>query len=159
MKLVAEKAELDLMDDPRPKDRAMWNRLRLVLEAELCDPAWGCKLYQMHREGQISLEARRAGDKLHQAILDWRRWQGVDPDDFPPESHQFIMGKIARAKRKLKEYTDVMNLLRNKYVEEIVVHEQWPAYHWQKTKAIEALEDLAIFIAKGTKRKQKTPQL
>jgi hypothetical protein len=157
MKLVAEKAEdLDIMDDPRPKDRVMWNRLRLVLEAELCHQAWGCKLYQMHREGQITLDAMRAGDKYHQAILDWRTWNGVDPEEWEPIRRQFLYGKIDRAKRKLKEFTDVIGILRNKYVEEIILYERWPAYHWQKRKAIEGLEDLGIFLLKGTKRKRQT---
>jgi hypothetical protein len=156
MKAVAKQAEeLDLRDDPRPKDRVMWNRLRLVLEAELCNPAWGCKLYQMHREGLIDNDARRAGDKYHQAVLDWRRWQTCEPEDFIPEARQFIEGKIDRSKRKLKQYTDVLGLMRNKYVEEIVLHEKWPAYHWQKCRAIEALQDLADYLAKGTNRKRK----
>lgn len=156
--MIAEKIEeLDLMDDPRPKARVMWNRLRLVLEAELCNEAWGCKLYQMHREGHISLEARRAGDKYHQAVLDWRRWEAIDPEEFIPERRQFLYGKIDRAKRKLNEFVDVFGPFCHPHIEAIVMYEQWPAYQWQKKRAVEGLERLAIFISKGrTKRVQKT---
>jgi hypothetical protein len=158
MKQVAESEEVDLRDDPRPMDRVMWNRLRLVLEAELCDKAWGCKLYQMHREGLISIEAMRAGDKYHQAVIDWRRWQGIDPEEFEPIRREFLYGKIKRSKQKLKEFTDILGVLRNKYVEEIVLYEQWPAYYHQKKQAIEALEDLGKYILKGrTKGQRKVP--
>jgi hypothetical protein len=155
MKQVAESEEVDLRDDPRPMDRVMWNRLRLVLEAELCDKAWGCKLYQMHREGLISIEAMRAGDKYHQAVIDWRRWQGIDPEEFEPIRREFLYGKIKRSKQKLKEFTDILGVLRNKYVEEIVLYEQWPAYYHQKKQAIEALEDLGKYILKGRTRGQR----
>lgn len=158
MKAVAEKTEeLDILDDPRPKDRVMWNRLRLALEAELCHRAWGCKLYELQRRGEITLDAMRGGDKYHQAVLDWRRWIATDPDEFVPEARQFIEGKIARAKRKIKDCTQVINPHRNGYVDAIVLYEEWPVLGWQRQRAIEALEDLGTFFAKGTKRKRKTP--
>lgn len=157
MKIVANEAEeLDIMDDPRPRDRVMWNRLKLLLEAELCNEAWGCKLYQMHREGHITLEARRAGDKYHQAILDWRQWQAVDPEEMIPERRQFVYGKIDRTKRKLREFREVIDPFRNPFVDLVIMHEEWPVFDWQKKRVAEALEDLAFFLSKGrTKRQRK----
>jgi hypothetical protein len=155
VKLVAEKAEdLDLMDDPRPKDRVMWNRLRLVLEAELCNEAWGCKLYQMHREGFIDLEARKAGDKYQVIHSDWVKWNLTDPDVVRPEAKQFVEGKIARAKRKYQDCRIIMGL-RQKVVDMVVLRDEWPVYETQKREVRLALDDLATFFAKGTKRKQK----
>jgi hypothetical protein len=156
MKLVAKVAEdPEARDDPRPMSRALWNRAKVVIEKEFAHPAWGCKLYEMQREGLISMDAMRAGDKYHQAYLDWRKWQAIDPEEFLPERRQFLYGKIKWSKRKLKEMTDVLTLLRNKYVEDIVIHEEWPPYYWQKMRACEALEELAIFLCKGTKRVRK----
>src|SRR5512143_435050 len=73
MKLVAKKAELELADDPRPKDRAVFNRLKLMVEHEACHPAWGCALYRLCRLGRINNDQREAGDKFAAIARDYKR--------------------------------------------------------------------------------------
>jgi hypothetical protein len=70
MKLVKKntKADPELRDDPRPKDTVMWNRLRLMVEEEACDRAWGCALYRLHRTGWITTEHREAGDEYQRIV-------------------------------------------------------------------------------------------
>ena len=162
MKAVAEKSELDelrravLKIDPRVLDHANWVRLKLVVAAELCNSAWGCKLYELERRGMISVKAKRGGDKYHQAFLDWRKWMAVDPEEFEPIRREFLYGKIEQTKRKMKEYKAIIGTLRLKHVEDIVIYEEWPWLERQKLDACEALEDLGNFIEHRTKRKRKS---
>jgi hypothetical protein len=74
MRIVAKPAgEPHIMDDPRPKDRAMWNRLRVVVEHEASHRDWGCALYTLHRTGRISNDQREAGDKFVKIATDYKR--------------------------------------------------------------------------------------
>jgi hypothetical protein len=57
-------SESTLTDDPKPRDRVMWQRLRLLVEDEACHRDWGCALYRLHRTGRIDNDQREAGDKF-----------------------------------------------------------------------------------------------
>lgn len=153
MKIVGN-AALALDDDPRPKDRAMWNRLKLVVEAELCDRAWGCKLYQMHREGLIDNAEREAGDKYQIICRDFERWQDTDPDTLIAEAQEFALKKIQVVKRRFNDCIEILGL-RRKVVDSVVLHEEWPAYETHKKEVKRGLGDLANFFAKGTKGQQR----
>lgn len=73
MRLVAKKAELELNTDPRPMDRVIFNRLKLMVEHEACHPAWGCALYRLHRLGRIDNDQREAGDKFAMLASDYKK--------------------------------------------------------------------------------------
>jgi hypothetical protein len=70
---MAKVAELGLTDDPKPKDRAMWQRLRLIVEEEACHRDWGCALYRLHRTGRIDNDQREAGDRFAKIALDYKK--------------------------------------------------------------------------------------
>jgi hypothetical protein len=72
MKLVS-KAEPSLNNDPKPMDRATWQRMRVVVEHEACHRDWGCALYRLHRIGRIDNEQREAGDKFAAIAYDYKK--------------------------------------------------------------------------------------
>jgi hypothetical protein len=74
MKLVTKEAsEPCILDDPRPKDRVTWQRIRVAVEHEACHRDWGCALYTLHRSGRINNEQREAGDKYGMLVRDFRK--------------------------------------------------------------------------------------
>jgi hypothetical protein len=70
---MAKTEEAQLTDDPKPKDRLVWGRLRLALEAEVVHRDWGCALYRLHRTGRINNDQREAGDKYGSLVRDHRK--------------------------------------------------------------------------------------
>jgi hypothetical protein len=73
MKAVAKKESVELDDDPRPRDRAVWNRLRDLVYEEACHRDWGCALYRLHRTGQINNDQREAGDRFAMLAFDYKK--------------------------------------------------------------------------------------
>ncbi len=73
MRVVAKSDQIQLDDDPKPRDRATWQRLRVLIEEEACHPDWGCALYRLHRTGRISNEQREAGDRYAALVRDHRK--------------------------------------------------------------------------------------
>jgi hypothetical protein len=72
MKAVA-KSEPRLTNDPKPMDRATWQRMRVVVEHEACHRDWGCALYILHRTGKINNDQREAGDRYATLARDYKK--------------------------------------------------------------------------------------
>src|SRR6266496_410643 len=70
---LAKAQELTIQDDPKPMDRATWQRLRVAAEHEAVHRDWGCALYTLHRSGRITSEQREAGDKYASLVRDQRK--------------------------------------------------------------------------------------
>jgi hypothetical protein len=71
--LKMAKTDEALTDDPKPKDRLIWGRLRLAVEDEVIHRDWGCALYRLHRTGRINNDQREAGDKYGSLVRDYRK--------------------------------------------------------------------------------------
>jgi hypothetical protein len=182
MKLVAEKAEINT--DPRPKDRAAWQRLRIAVEDEVCHRDWGCALYRLHRLGRINNDQREAGDKYTTLIRDHRKlWH--DPIGFSidtvgqerdydvrcaetqPVVHALGLAtaegmrdesefELTRAKRISRRYREARSLVGgiNGVLEDMLIDEIWPVGEKGHREIVFALERLVHFFNTGTKRKR-----
>src|SRR5512139_337655 len=177
MKLAARK--LDIKDDPKPKDRATWQRLRLLVEEEACHPDWGCALYRLHRTGRIDNDQREAGDRYASLIRDHRAlWRDsmLDfvVDDFGAAKAdlnrlvQFGLGHVLaddqtesdfetkRAKRigvRYREARAVAGPINSK-LEDMLMDEVWPVGEREHKEIAFALTRLFHFFSTGTKRKR-----
>jgi hypothetical protein len=149
MKLVKKntKADPELRDDPRPKDTVMWNRLRLMVEEEACDRAWGCALYRLHRTGWITTEHREAGDEYQRIVLDYVETQKRDPDEEPED--ELLPRRIERAKTRYREAIDVLGLGRN-VVDWLILQDNHLTER-EKYIARDALQLLANYLHSGNK--------
>ena len=75
---MAKAEVVSLQVDPKPMDRATWQRIKVVVEHEACHRDWGCALYSLHRIGKIDNDQREAGDRFAALIRDHRKlW--MDP--------------------------------------------------------------------------------
>jgi hypothetical protein len=73
MKVVGKYAEVQLTNDPKPMDRAVWQRMKLVVEHEAVHRDWGCALYILHRTGRINNDQREAGDRYAGIARDYKK--------------------------------------------------------------------------------------
>ena len=144
--------DIALRDDPRVKDPVMWNRLRIMVEQEACDRAWGCKLYILHRIGFLTTEQREAGDIYQKIVMDHNRWQQEDPDDYP--SDELILRRVEKAKSKWQGAIDVLGIGRN--VVDWLVMQDNQLSEREQFIARDALQLLANYLRLGIKREQKT---
>lgn len=144
------KPKPDLMTDPRPQDRAMWNSLRLVLESELCHPAWRCALYRLHREGRIDNDEREAGDRYWQVIEEHRNQQQIDPDD---DGDDLTLRRINRAKKRYNEVLGVVGFGR-RVLDPLIFEEQYPQSEREHLIVKQCLTVLKTFFLTGTKRQR-----
>jgi hypothetical protein len=152
MKAVAEAEQLDINDDPRPRDRVLWNRLRLILEADLADKAWGCCLYRLHREGRISNDEREAGDRYFKVVEDHRKLQDTDPDDAPEHARDLAYRRVNKAKAK---YEDARALIGfgTRILDPLIFDEVWPSCEKEHLIAKQCLNILATFFNTGLRTK------
>jgi hypothetical protein len=149
MKLVKKntKADPELRDDPRPKDTVMWNRLRLMVEEEACDRAWGCALYRLHRTGWITTEQREAGDRYGDAWEEFCLMHRQDPDDTPQD--ELLPRRIKRAKEIWQNCLDLVGIGRT-IVDALVIRDEHLTER-EKYIARDALQLLANYFRLGTK--------
>lgn len=150
MKLVAKPA-LDLQDDPRPKDRALWNGLRLLIESELAHPAWRCALYRLHREGRIDNDEREAGDRYWRVVDDYRRTQATDPEESPEIERELEYKRINRAKKRYNEVLGMIGFGR-RVLDPLIFENEWPRSEREHLIVKQCLIVLKNFFATGTKR-------
>lgn len=187
MRVVAKDGTVRLDDDPKPKERVMWQRLRVLVEEEACHRDWGCALYRLHRTGRINNEQREAGDRYVALIRDWRKlW--LDPMGqievyrSPKHEHlekrgaltadvELMLGHAAalqgesefetrRAKRLGQRYRDAMAIVgrANSILEAMLIDDIWPAGEREHLEIAYALMRLAYFFNTGTKHKRSSGQ-
>lgn len=147
---MAKKAQLELNADPRPLDRAMHNRIRLMVEHDAIDRAWGSMLYILHRTGKIDNDQREAGDRYWELYNNFVKTQQIDPDDCEI-AKEFTLKRIKRDKRRFQEARESMGIYYNS-VHDLVWHDLWPQ---NLRKAWLGLSRLSkFFLVGGTKRQQ-----
>lgn len=149
---LAKEAEIKLDDDPKSiRDIAIWNRLKLMVEAEIVDPAWCCPLYKLHRIGFINSDQREAGDKYQALVTSYRRLMATDPDEYPDYARELAYKRIEKAKDGYRDVIGILGIGRQ-VVDEVVLEE----LHWgcEKEKHIlrDALQLLANYFNIGNKR-------
>lgn len=150
---LAEKAEdISLDDDPRPLDRVLFNRIKLLVEHEAIDRAWGCVLYRLHRLGRIDNDAREAGDRYWKIVDDHWKYQATDPDE-AGQAVELAYRRVNRAKRRFKEATGVLGIHR-KAVDSVVMSDEWPTSERAHKLVRNGLDALKIFFATGTKHER-----
>ena len=152
MRIVAKKEAIDLRDDPRPTDRVMWNRMRIAAEAEVIHPSWGCKLYQLHREGRIDNDEREAADEYIRVIENHKRLQATDPDDNPDD---LGYRRVNKAKQRYNDVREAIGFGR-RILDPLLFEEVWPRSPKEHLIVKQCLVILKNFFATGTKRKRKT---
>jgi hypothetical protein len=148
----AEDGAPDLRDDPRMRDPAMWQRLRLMVEHEAVDRAWGCPLYILNRTGVLTNEQREAGDKYQQIVSTHWKLQQTDPDEMPEPARELAAKRVERAKEKYEDAVEVLGLGRN-VVDWLVLHEEPLGSESQRRMAKDALQLLANFFNRGNKKR------
>jgi hypothetical protein len=165
MKLVAKNREQVLIDENPSliNDPVLYNRLKEVVAVEVVHRAWGSALYKLQRLGHLdpkynphlsSDELVRAGNKYHQIVLDFQRYEDMDPEEAIPEARDFLYRKIKAGKKKWVGVKKELGL-RRKIVDSVILANEWPVFEAQKMEFRQALEDLATFFRLGTKRQQK----
>lgn len=150
MKVAAEK-KLELEDDPRPRDRVVWNRMRLAAEAEAIHPAWGCALYRLHREGRIDNDEREAADEYIRVIENHKRIQATDPDERPDD---LGYRRVAKAKRQYNDAREAIGFGR-RVLDPLLFEEQWPQSQKEHLIVKQCLIILKNLFATGTKRQRR----
>lgn len=149
---MGDKPEVSLKNDPRIRDAAIWNRLRIMVEHDACDRAWGCPLYILHRTGLITTEQREAGDRYHKIVEDHRECQSMDIDEFLPEARDFQRRRIERARVKYEDAIDVLGLGRN-IIDWLIIHENSLCGEREKRNARDALQLLANYFGTGIRKR------
>jgi hypothetical protein len=152
MKTVAETEPL-LDEDPRPMDRARWQRARLAVEAELIDRAWGCKLYQLHREKRIDNDEREAGDQYQRVIENHRRLQATDPEE-DPAGQELAYRRIQKAKDEYNDAREAIGFGR-RVLDPLIFEEVYPACEKEHVIVKQCLVILKNLFATGTNRQRK----
>jgi hypothetical protein len=152
MKTVAETEPL-LDEDPRPMDRARWQRARLAVEAELIDRAWGCKLYQLHREKRIDNDEREAGDQYQRVIENHRRLQATDPEE-DPAGQELAYRRIQKAKDEYNDAREAIGFGR-RVLDPLILEEVYPACEKEHVIVKQCLVILKNLFATGTNRQRK----
>jgi hypothetical protein len=152
MKQVAD-TEPELNEDPRPLDRAKWQRLRLAVEAELIDRAWGCKLYQLHREKRIDNDEREAGDEYQRVIENHRRLQATDPEE-DPAGQELAYKRIQKAKERYSDAIEAIGFGR-RILDPLIFEEVYPASEKEHIIVKQCLVILKNLFATGTNRQRK----
>lgn len=148
MKLVAKTPRLK--DDPRPLDRAVHNRIRLMVEHEALDRAWGSILYILHRTGKIDNDQREAGDRYWEIYSNFTKTQQIDPDECDT-AREFNLKRIRRDKRRYNETREALGMYWNA-VHDLVWHDLWPH---NMRKAVTGLSRLVkFFLVVGTKKQR-----
>jgi hypothetical protein len=137
--------EADLKDDPRVRDPVMWQRLRILVEKDAVDRAWGCPLYILHRVGWLTNEQREAGDKY------WKAWDNNSKMQMkdPHEGDELLLNRIKRAKDVWNDCLDIVGIGRSA-VDTLVIYEEHITER-QKYIARDALQLLANYFRLGTK--------
>jgi hypothetical protein len=186
MRLVkTAEQEPSLTDDPKPRDRVTWQRMRIAVEHEACHRDWGCALYTLHRTGRINNDQREAGDKYAALIRDYRKlW--CDPIgfaiDIPNQERDYdvrcketavtthALGlaqaesvreesefETRRAQRISKRYREAKGIAgqANGILEDLLIDETWPTGQRCHVEIAHALTRLSHFFVMGTKRKHK----
>jgi hypothetical protein len=143
--------DLEINDDPRPKDTVAWNRLKLMVMDEACDRAWGCALYRMHRNGLIDTEQREAGDRYWKLPDEYKKVQDIDPDDVIPESRVAVTNRIARKKKRMAEVRGLLGMGRG-LLDSLVIEDLYPSTERQKVFLRAMLQQLAIFFKTGRRK-------
>ena len=153
MKLVKKQDNTEQIDDdPRPRDRVVWNRIRLMVEEEACHPAWGCALYRLHRLGRIDNDEREAGDQYIKIIENHRRLQGTDPDEYPDD---LAYRRVNKAKQRHNEAREAIGF-GHRILDPLLFEDRWPASEKEHLIVKQALFVLKNFLATGrTKRVRK----
>lgn len=142
---------LSLRDDPRVRDRVIHNRLRIMVEHEACDRAWGCALYMLNRLGRISNEQREAGDRYHKIIEDWKATQQLDPDELNAKEAEFQMRRIEKARRRRDDMVELLGGGRM-LLDDLILSDIYPATERERKLIRAMLEALAIFFNTGRTR-------
>jgi hypothetical protein len=138
--------EVTLKDDPRVRDPAMWQRLRVLVEHEAIDRAWGCPLYILNRIGFLTNEQREAGDRYQTIVAEHNKQQQKDPH---PDD-ELGLRRIDRAKAKWRDAINVLGMGRNT-VDWLVLQENPLCSERERLIARDALQLLANFFNKGNK--------
>jgi hypothetical protein len=184
MKLQMAKAEASLRDDPKPMDRATWQRIKVVVEHEVLHRDWGCALYRLHRTGRIDNDQREAGDKYSILIRDFRKlWSDpisrIQVYDKHKDDHgnpievtklvRFGLGHVVadamelesefetkRAKRIGSRYKEAAGVagIARRALEDLLVDDVWPVGERGHQSVAHALTRLSHFFNTGTKRKR-----
>lgn len=145
-----DKDGISLRDDPRVRDPVVFNRLKVMVEREACDRAWGCALYTLNRIGRITNEQREAGDRYYKIIEDYRITQQIDPDGLDPKELEFQLKRITTAKKRRDDVIGILGSARS-LLDDLILSEMFPATERER-KLIEAmLEALVIFFRTGVK--------
>lgn len=139
---------MSVKDDPRVRDPVIFNRLKLMVEHEACHPAWGCVLYQMHRQGQLSNEQKEAGDIYQRIQYDWDRCQVVDPDVLPPEEQELWLKRIDRARERRKRAVEILGVGRRS-VDWVVLENNQPQSERERLVIRDGLQLIANFFGRG----------
>jgi hypothetical protein len=153
MKLVTAEEPIALDDDPRPADRARWQRLRLAVEAELIHRDWGCKLYQLHREKRIDNDEREAGDEYYRVIENHRRLQATDPEEDEGGS-ELAYKRVQKAKDRFNDAREAIGFGR-RFLDPLIFEEVYPACEKEHIIIKQCLVILKNLFATGTKRQRK----
>lgn len=141
----------ELALDPRVRDLAVFNRLKLMLETEAIHQAWGCALWRLERLRLIEPDHRRAGDEYERVVVAGRKALGWDISMFPPEVHD-QMEKTCQHKRK--RWEEARQLLRagkdgikiQIAVDDLCLDDIYPATEVEKKRVFIGLERLAHFF-------------
>jgi hypothetical protein len=152
-KLKKRDTDLDLNDDPRPKDAVMWQRLRVMVEHDAVDRAWGCPLYILHRIGWITSEQREAGDRYWKARDNFAKMHAKDPDE---ERDELLPRRIQKAKEVYRDCLDILGRGRSS-VDTLVIYEEHLTER-QKYLARDGLQLLSNYFRLGNKTRTKTPR-
>ena len=145
--------DASLNTDPRIRDPVIWNRIKLMVENEACDRAWGCGLYMLNRTGGITNEQREAGDRYYRIIEDFRRTQQIDPSELNLKEREFQLGRIMRAKRLREDVVELLGTGRT-LLDDLILSEIYPCSERQKKLIRAMLEVLSRFFSQGKKKKR-----
>ena len=140
--------QIALRDNPRAREQAIWNRIRLAVEHEVIDRAWGCPLYVLHRTGWITNEQREAGDRYQKLAFEFCKLQDRDPDLEPEVLRRHLRRHIERTKLRWQAAIEILGLGR-KTVDAIVMEENFPGSEREKYILRDALQLLANFFRTG----------
>lgn len=141
-----QKPSEEFREDPRNiKEVGEWNRLRGLIYHEVGHQAWGYPLYALNRAGKISDAQREAGDSYFRVVQDYKKTQQIDLDAAPERSHEFLLARITKAKKRYQEAMDVLGVGR-KLVDALIFEHEYPATERQLHLVRACLEQLCLLF-------------
>jgi hypothetical protein len=157
LKMAKTDEAIELSDEPRSiRDPVKFNRLRIMIEEEAIKPTWGCPLYIACRPGGwLKSEHREAGDRYQQITIDHHAAQRIDPEELAPEMRELEYKRIEARKTKWRDAVMVLGMGRS-IVDAFVLQEVALTSERERLIARDALQLLANYFARGTKRERRT---